>query len=131
VLWSAREQLLRAADQADFAARKAGTPIRTQTVREKTDLLSAEISRIEQQIMRASSTEHSQRDGSGMQDLLRKMAGIRTLNHVDVGSHSESFSAMEFGLLKRTRKDRGKADRLHDRYGHASFLQILRDKPRI
>jgi hypothetical protein len=127
VLWSAREQLLRAADQADFAARKAGTPIRTQTVREKINLLSAEISRIEQQIMRASSTEHSQRDGSGMQDLLRKMASIRTLNHVDVGSHSESFSAMEFGLRNRTRNDRGKADRLHDRYGHASLLQILRD----
>jgi hypothetical protein len=83
VLYRARAQLLDAADQADYAARKAGTPIRTQTVRANIDQLCAEISRIEQQVMLAASAEFGQ-GGGGAKDLLRRVTGIGKGRQVDL-----------------------------------------------
>jgi hypothetical protein len=57
-LTGARTALLAACDQADMAAKRAGTPLRTQTVRLKIEELTAEVRAIESRIAEASAGEH-------------------------------------------------------------------------
>jgi hypothetical protein len=64
-LMAARHRLLLAADQADWASRLAGTPIRTGEVRAKIELLSNEIRRIEAQISDAAYSESLARGAGG------------------------------------------------------------------
>ncbi len=125
-LYRARAQLLNAADLADFAARKAGTPIRTQTVRANIDLLCAEISRIEQQVMLAAAAELGQGSG-GAKDLLRRVAGISGGKQVDLEFDEEHGT--EFSLRKPA-NDRRKVGELSDRFGHQSLVRTLRDNVR-
>jgi hypothetical protein len=124
VLLQARAQLLNAADRADFAASKAGTPIRTQEVRSKIDGLTAEIRRIEQQILRAASTEFGP-CGVGAQNLLRRTAGIGRGRQVDLSIDDELASA-EF-ILRRRAGNRRSLDELNDHFGHRSMVRALRD----
>jgi hypothetical protein len=124
VLLQARAQLLDAADRADFASSKAGTPIRTQDVRSKIDGLTDEIRRIEQQILRAASTEFGP-CGVGAQDFLRRTAGIGKGRQVDLGLDDELASA-EFGLRRRA-GNRRSLDGLNDHFGHRSMVRALRD----
>jgi hypothetical protein len=64
-LVAARHRLLLAADQADWASRRAGTPIRTGEVRAKIELLSNEVRRIEAQISDAAYSESLARGAGG------------------------------------------------------------------
>jgi hypothetical protein len=127
VLHQARSQLLDAADRADFASSKAGTPMRTQEVRCKIDELTAEIRRIEQQILRAASTEFGP-CGTGAQDFLRKSAGIRRGRQVELGL-DEELATTEFGL-RRSAGNRRSLDGLNDRFVHRSWICALRDNLR-
>ncbi len=124
VLLQARAQLLDAADRADFASSKAGTPIRTQEVRSKIDVLTGEIRRIEQQIMRAASTELGP-SGVGARDLLRRTASIRRGTRVDL-SLDEELASTEFGLRRRT-GNRRTIDGLKNHFGHQSMVRALTD----
>lgn len=124
VLLQARAQLLDGADRVDFASSKAGTPIRTQEVRSKIDVLTAEIRRIEQQILRAASTEFGP-CGVGAQDFLRRTAGIRRGRQVDL-SLDEELASAEFGFRRRTGSRRS-LDGLNDYFGHRSMVRALRD----
>ena len=56
-LTTARSFLLTACDQADMAARRAGTPRRTQAVRDKIDCLTDEVRAIESRIAKAAAGE--------------------------------------------------------------------------
>jgi hypothetical protein len=123
VLYRARAQLLNAADQADYAVRKAGTPTRTQTVRANIDLLCVEISRIEKQVMLAASAEVRHGSG-GVRDLLRRVAGLGKGRQVDLEFDEERST--EFSLRKPA-SDRRKAAELSDRFGHQSLVRTLRD----
>jgi hypothetical protein len=124
VLLQARAQLLDAADRADFASSKAGTPIRTQEVRAKIDGLTVEIRRIEQQILLAASTEFGP-CGAGAQDFLRRTAGIGRGRQVDL-SLDEELACAEFGL-RRGAGNRRSLDGLNDHFGHWSMVRALRD----
>jgi hypothetical protein len=124
VLLHAQAHLLDAADRADFASSKAGTPIRTQEVRSKIDELTAEIRRIEQQILRAASTEFGS-CGVGAQDLLRKTAGMRRGRQVEM-SLDEELASAEFGVRRRT-GNRRSLDGLNDHFGHRSMVRAFTD----
>jgi hypothetical protein len=126
VLYRARAQLLNAADQADFASRKAGTPIRTQAVRANIDLLCAEISRIEQQVMLAASAEFGQ-GSAGVKDLLRRVAGLGKGRQVDLELDEEGGTEIS---LRKQANDRRKVGELSDRFGHQSLVRTLRDNAR-
>jgi hypothetical protein len=123
VLLQARAQLLDAADRADFASSKAGTPIRTQEVRSKIDVLTAEIRRIEQQIMRAASTEFGS-GGTGALNFLRRTAGMRSGRQVDL-SLDEELASAELGLRRRTGSRRS-LDGLNDHLGIGRWFVRLR-----
>jgi hypothetical protein len=127
VLLQARAQLLDAADRADFASSKAGTPARTQEVRSRIEVLTAEIRRIEQQIQRAVSTEFGS-CGTGAQDFLRKSGSIRRGRQVDL-SLDDELASSEFGFRRRT-TNRRSLDGLNDRLGHRSMVRALRDNAR-
>jgi hypothetical protein len=127
VLHQARAQLLDAADRADFASSKAGTPVRTQEVRSKIEELTVEIRRIEQQILRAASSELGPR-GTGAQDFLRKSAGIRRGRQVELGL-DEELATSEVGLRRRA-SNRRSLDGLNDRFGHRSMVRALKDNLR-
>jgi hypothetical protein len=127
VLHQARAQLLDAADRADFASSKAGTPVRTQEVRSKIDELTAEIRRIEQQVLRAASTEFGP-CGTGAQDFLRKSAGIRRGRQVELGLDVE-LATTEFGVRRRA-INRRSLDGLNDQFGHSSMVRALKDNLR-
>ncbi len=126
-LCRARGQIIEAADRADFAARRAGTSIRTTLLRAQIEMISAEISRIEQQVMAAASTEFAERQSSGPQELVCRIAGIRRINRVEFRGDDESLSAMELrlqvGIIGGQRTVPGQRNLL----GQSSLHAALRD----
>ncbi len=85
-LVAARHRLLLAADQADWASRRAGTPIRTGEVRAKIELLSDEVRRIEAQISDAAYSESLARGaGGGAGGVVRTLGGRRGGGQVGFG----------------------------------------------
>lgn len=84
-LVAARHRLLLAADQADLASRRAGTPIRTGEVRAKIELLSNEVRRIEAQISDAAYSESLARGAEAAGGLVRTLAGRKGGGQVAFG----------------------------------------------
>jgi hypothetical protein len=124
VLLRAREELLTAADRADFAARKAGTPIRTQDVRVKIDALSAEVRRIERIIMDSAAEEFQNRGSRGGQ-LAEWLGSIKRGRRADLVYGDEEGSDVEgcFPLNPRSARLRG----LRDVFGRSQWSRTTRE----
>jgi hypothetical protein len=86
-LVAARHRLLLAADEADWASRRAGTPIRTGELRAKIELLSDEVRRIEAQISDAAYSESLARGagGSAAGGVVRTLGGRKGGGQVGFG----------------------------------------------
>jgi hypothetical protein len=124
VLLRAREELLTAADRADFAARKAGTPIRTQDVRVKIEALSAEVRRIERIIMDSAAEEFQNRGSQGGQ-LAQSIGTIKRGRRADLVYGDEEGSDVEgcFPLNPRSARLRG----LQDVFGRSQWARATRE----
>jgi hypothetical protein len=81
ILNAARVALLAACDQADLAAQRAGSPLRTQTVRVRIESLTNEVRAIELRIAQAASGELAQ--GRGLAGGVGKTLAARRPNEID------------------------------------------------
>lgn len=112
-LTAARTALLAACDQADMAAKRAGTPLRTQSVRLKIEELTAEVRAIESRIAQAAAGEHvNGRDivcGVGRTLSSRKRNGLdREFDPRDRSSHFDPVRRSDrdlFDFFHRSLKD--------------------------
>ena len=123
VLTMARHRLLLAADQADLASRRAGTPIRTVEVRAKIELLSDEVRRIEAQISDAAYSESLARGagGSAAAGVVRTLGGRRGGGQVGFGLDDVEGGAAR--LAERFRGPSGGPLAGHGRFGRGDRVR--------
>ena len=124
VLLRAREELLTAADRADFAARRAGTPIRTQDVRVKIDALSAEVRRIERIIMDSAAEEFQNRGSRGGQ-LTQSIGTIKRGRQVEAVDGDEEGSDVE-GFVSADQRS-GRLWNLRDVFGRSLWARATKE----